>query len=384
MENNALKSKNRIDWIDLAKGIGMILVVVAHTVCIFMPGETEILVRGLIYSFHMPLFFILSAYTYRSSDSGEAFLKKTEKAFRHLILPAVVLFILQTIYDIAMQPDKAAQAGWMDYTAERINIFVYASAKDVSIAGASIPNIGISWFLFGLFFGRTLYDYLHLRIKSKKVLTAVICLLSFVGVTIGRVQNLPFSWDIALAIIPFFAFGNYLKRIDLNKNKWKAAAVCFVVWAVCFFIQYNTSMSRLKYTLCQTMHLPENIVSEFIYIYDRGRYLDLGVRSYPLFPLCFISAIAGVMVLIYLCTLLVKAKKLMIPLIFIGRNSMYFFWVHAMDDLTKPLWLTYDRVGSIIPRLITDIIVFLILMLVMWSLKKLRTFIKRKISLTEN
>ena len=46
--------KKRIEYIDIAKGIGMILVVIGH--CIndkTFPGTW-------IYSFHMPLFFVLS------------------------------------------------------------------------------------------------------------------------------------------------------------------------------------------------------------------------------------------------------------------------------------------------------------------------------------
>ncbi|MGN0524124.1 MAG: acyltransferase family protein [Eubacterium sp.] len=58
----------RIEWIDIAKGIGIILVVTAHTQ---MPsyslfdGNNNIL-RLLIYSFHMPLFFFLSGMCFKT------------------------------------------------------------------------------------------------------------------------------------------------------------------------------------------------------------------------------------------------------------------------------------------------------------------------------
>lgn len=45
---------NRIDMIDIAKGIGIILVVLGHC----LPSDSYL--RNIIYSFHMPLFFILS------------------------------------------------------------------------------------------------------------------------------------------------------------------------------------------------------------------------------------------------------------------------------------------------------------------------------------
>ena len=45
--------KKRIDWIDIAKGIAIILVVYGHT-------TLPVIISKAIYSFHMPLFFILS------------------------------------------------------------------------------------------------------------------------------------------------------------------------------------------------------------------------------------------------------------------------------------------------------------------------------------
>lgn len=48
-----MDSIKRIDWIDVAKGIGIILMVMGHT---SMPDA----INRWIYSFHMPLFFLLS------------------------------------------------------------------------------------------------------------------------------------------------------------------------------------------------------------------------------------------------------------------------------------------------------------------------------------
>ena len=48
----------RIEWIDIAKGIGIILVVIGHI------SQIKVL-NDIIYSFHMPLFFIISWYLYK-------------------------------------------------------------------------------------------------------------------------------------------------------------------------------------------------------------------------------------------------------------------------------------------------------------------------------
>lgn len=50
--------KGRVSWIDCAKGIAAVLMILGHT------WFTESL-KAFFYTFHMPLFFILSGYTFR-------------------------------------------------------------------------------------------------------------------------------------------------------------------------------------------------------------------------------------------------------------------------------------------------------------------------------
>lgn len=58
----------RLDWIDKAKGIGIILVVYGHVARgIFNAGipmneKSFGIIDSVIYSFHMPLFFFLSGF----------------------------------------------------------------------------------------------------------------------------------------------------------------------------------------------------------------------------------------------------------------------------------------------------------------------------------
>ncbi len=51
------KVRSRIEWVDIAKGIGIILVIIGHV------NTFNSSVKEWIYSFHMPLFFILAGVT---------------------------------------------------------------------------------------------------------------------------------------------------------------------------------------------------------------------------------------------------------------------------------------------------------------------------------
>lgn len=71
----------RLDWIDIAKGIAMILVIVGHTV----PNPSPL--RHAIFSFHMPVFFILAGYTFRPKPWRELLSGSVSR----LLVPYVVL-----------------------------------------------------------------------------------------------------------------------------------------------------------------------------------------------------------------------------------------------------------------------------------------------------
>lgn len=48
--------QGRINWIDFAKGVAIILVVIGHVI------PESINLFGFIYAFHMPFFFIMAGY----------------------------------------------------------------------------------------------------------------------------------------------------------------------------------------------------------------------------------------------------------------------------------------------------------------------------------
>ena len=66
--------RQRIDWIDTAKGLCMILVIVGHT----LPYGN--LMRNFIFSFHMPAFFFLTGYTARLLLAVSVYDKDRDKA----------------------------------------------------------------------------------------------------------------------------------------------------------------------------------------------------------------------------------------------------------------------------------------------------------------
>ena len=56
-----MQDKSRNNFISIAKAIGIILMVVGHSGC-------PAIINSFLYIFHMPLFFILSGFFYKSKN----------------------------------------------------------------------------------------------------------------------------------------------------------------------------------------------------------------------------------------------------------------------------------------------------------------------------
>lgn len=75
-----MKSK-RIEYIDVAKGVTILLVIVGHVSHLPEP------IKSSIYSFHMPLFFLLSGYFFRKEDVLVTF----KRMLPTIVIPYIVV-----------------------------------------------------------------------------------------------------------------------------------------------------------------------------------------------------------------------------------------------------------------------------------------------------
>ena len=73
----------RIQYLDIAKAIGIILVIIGHI------SQNEI-ITSVIYSFHMPLFFILSGYLYHKGN--------TKNKIKKILIPYFLFSIISYLY----------------------------------------------------------------------------------------------------------------------------------------------------------------------------------------------------------------------------------------------------------------------------------------------
>jgi fucose 4-O-acetylase-like acetyltransferase len=97
-EGAAPPSPGRLDWVDVARGIGIIAVVVGH---VWTRGP----VRDAMYSFHMPLFFLLSGMLSRPQPVGRFTMRQIVGQMR----PYALFLLFLIVADQIIEPLKGNQ-----------------------------------------------------------------------------------------------------------------------------------------------------------------------------------------------------------------------------------------------------------------------------------
>lgn len=169
--------RQRIDWIDTAKGLCMILVIVGHT----LPYGN--LMRNFIFSFHMPAFFFLTGYTARRPDTWQGFARRVRKDFVALIVPVLgVVQVFNVLLNFFLSDDRSLTNLWDIARYNAITLF-WASGNPAD----GIPSCGMPWFLFALFWGKLIWELLGLLFPKGDFAVSFIVMLF--GAYIGQVQG---------------------------------------------------------------------------------------------------------------------------------------------------------------------------------------------------
>lgn len=205
--------KSRISYIDSAKGLCMLLVVMIHT------GVPEPLPG--IYAVKVALFFLLSGYFYSDEMPFAAFLKK--KA-RTLLLPFVVF------YGLSYLGFYVLMALWPSFSS-------YTDAQGIADCFTQKQYFnGPLWFLLSLFEVQ-LFVFAIRRLFKKCVWASWFgyIVLYAVGYSLSLLNlDLPLNIDSAMVCTIFFAFGMELKRWNLfgRFSRWGSLIVALILYGI--------------------------------------------------------------------------------------------------------------------------------------------------------
>ena len=191
--------------VDIAKGIAIILVIVGHCHCI---GN---LTFKIIYSFHMPLFFMFAGWFYKKREVTDSI----KHDFHRLIVPYLVFASIGTLKFFITQ--TLIQGDWKTTFDNILAILWSSSTGHTSLFFSNINTIGIIWFLPALFVCKNLYNIViivryRLRLEHDFVFFILIILISYLCAVVDRwLVNLPFALLTGGGAMIFFYIGHCIK-----------------------------------------------------------------------------------------------------------------------------------------------------------------------------
>lgn len=309
--NNAVAENTRKNWIDAAKGYGMILVILGH-ITEYSP------VGMIIYSFHMPLFFFMSGYLFSTKRSfGEFARNKT----RRLILPYFVYAIPLILWDVfaakgrnywqyapVLEGTKLlsldSYGGTYDWSAvesqETISIFL----RD--ILGMIIQKrMWTHWFLACLIFLEILFFFLIRYINREWIRGIAVIVLATAGVVFYSQGGKPLIWNIDACFVAaaFFYVGYLIRKNDLAEKVILKKRMGHIL--ICA-LALNLLFCALNIRIC-------------------GYGLDMYNCDYGVIPVMYVAALAGTIAVIMMGVLFSNRY-----IRWVGRHSMVFFIFHQV------------------------------------------------------
>lgn len=303
----------RNEIIDIAKAIGIILMVIGHTRC------PEYL-RHLIYLFHMPLFFLFSGYFFSQKYlyDKRTFIKRKLKS---LYLPYVkwslfFLLIYNFCFEIDIYSERVNYFGIVFHPYSMQEYFKHALSILFTMTGHA-PLLGGFWFLHSIFWGNIIFLFAlrYCKRATLPLLFLLTCLfLHFkIVIPIFEVSSL----DTLAAL--FIAIGYYTKKWQSQSDK-------------------DFSMSKW------------NIVFSCIALILMARFMPVSFQSVSAKKLLFFvfSGIIGTVLIVKLASVLKRHANISNFLCYIGQNTLTILALHLLcfklvsyvicEFLGMPLW----------------------------------------------
>jgi len=230
MQMEMQRSRERIEWIDMAKGYGILFVILGH-----LPvGSLEFWIN----TFHMPLFFFLAGYVFREGDSFRVFLKKKVKG---LIVPYFFLGSVIVLYEVLISI-------WKDYFSAKT---VVGFVLDILCQ----KRAWTIWFLAVLFLMNLLFYWMVRLVRRPGLLCLTSVILAAMGLLYYKLGGgiLPWNMDVVCPAMPFMAAGYVLAKYEVHWEKLfrrkgmglLLTVICVALAAVLEWMSYQISGAGL-------------------------------------------------------------------------------------------------------------------------------------------
>ncbi|MBT3468581.1 MAG: acyltransferase family protein [Opitutae bacterium] len=333
MTNLPSKSE-RVQRMDIARGLGILLVVAGHN-----PASTSgSTAKLLIFSFHIPLFFFLSGYFHRQSEPIATDIMQRAK---RLLIPYGLTGLLFIFYKaLQNSPDFYERDLWQLLG----GVLWGAGGSGTPVSFLYWPPV---WFLTSLFITQSCFSLLQLKMVKTVMLTRIVIFTVFLFLGIYYLQHwgrnyvyidnspivpnetgLPWNFD----LLPITLFYYWL---GWEIRKWKS------------FEQFLTQGSGTI-----TLLISGSLFGIFHLLHIRVGHsewlLDLNRRDYGHVVLTTLGAGIGIVMILALSGVIERysARFLRKPLITLGMQSLMILVFHYFFQQEVHRLLAQDLPGQ--------------------------------------
>jgi fucose 4-O-acetylase-like acetyltransferase len=303
---------SRIRYIDIAKGIAILAVIVGHYGGWVenLPGGFPSIIVNFVYTFHVPLFFIASGYFLNPAKEYNL-----AKEARNLLVPylatCLLLIVLAAVVRgaLGISDPKQEIAWWI-----KESMYGAGGSGLKTVGLHNIGGIGALWFLLALFWAH-MFCHACLRMPYPVVWVLVLFLA---GYYMNGIVWLPLSFNAGLCATLYVFMGYEIRQHNLFEREaipvpiWLAM---LAIWLVC--IRY-------------------------------GGRLGLVTNNYPNGPLNLVGAICGTFYIVRFSMWLdKKLDAIARAFAWMGRNSLAIYCMHAIELIVFPSIAVWDWLSSL-------------------------------------
>ncbi len=310
----------RLNWIDALKGMGIMLVVLAH-------HSLPVALDTYIFSFHMPLFFFISGFVFDFGKYAESAVGFVKGRIRSLIVPYFCFAMLTCLFYFLL--DAVYQPGITN-----IEFFEASALYGIySILYALGPMVSYNpplWFLTCLFVTELLfYGFAKKYYGETRKLVLWLTAAGVIGYlySVYLPFRLPWNADVALSAAVFYGAGNIFRKLtEPQVNPGASSSL--------------EPDSRFRKRFFKTEKFFPGIfitlnLLYFVYLLDFPTdKINMNVLRYGDFFSFYLLAFSGIFAFVYIFKKIRTSKILE----YYGRNSLIVLSLHfPMKDLLTKL-----------------------------------------------
>ena len=327
-------TKARIPEIDIMKGIAILCVILEH-----IDNCPEIL-KHLITSFHMPLFFIIAGFFYRPQN---CYKEKFKKDLNRLIIPYIATMAILSAYSFFIHFILKS-----DHS--RAYLTFWCCLFPSGIKGSSLSNSVPVWFLCALFWCRQIYNLIFVKYNKPIAILLIVIISSSVTFLYEETSiEFPLSFIQGISAMIFYLFGWFIRQfLDRHNLNASFLILTWIIWLTCFqycgigmiTCYYNNFFLALVVAVCGTFSIYS--ISKII-----SNVFTISIMRYVKYYLKW----AGISSLVILC-------------------------VHTIE-MYLPIW-DYIGLYSVIPLFLAKVVLCSVITLLCYKTKITRSIFQLK------